>query len=138
MKASQRGKVTESGLYHKQISRTWWLRNRRYALFMLREVSSIFLALFVILYLVQLALLVAEPDLYNRYLTLMRTPGWIALHIVILAFALLHTFTWLSSLPAVQMVRVRGKEAPRREVWLAGLIGWLAVSVGIGLVILRG
>jgi fumarate reductase subunit C len=105
---------------------------------MLREVSSIFLALFVILYLVQLALLVAEPDLYNRYLTLMRTPGWIALHIVILAFALLHTFTWLSSLPAVQMVRVRGKEAPRREVWLAGLIGWLAVSVGIGLVILRG
>ena len=138
MKASQRGKVTESGLYRKQISRTWWLRNRRYALFMLREVSSIFLALFVILYLVQLALLVAEPDLYNRYLTLMRTPGWIALHIVILAFALLHTFTWLSSLPAVQTVRVRGKEAPRREVWLAGLIGWLAVSVGIGLVILRG
>jgi fumarate reductase subunit C len=138
VKASQRGKVTESGLYRKQISRTWWLRNRRYALFMLREVSSIFLALFVILYLVQLALLVAEPDLYNRYLTLMRTPGWIALHIVILAFALLHTFTWLSSLPAVQTVRVRGKEAPRREVWLAGLIGWLAVSVGIGLVILRG
>jgi fumarate reductase subunit C len=126
----------ERGLYRKPMSRAWWLKNSRYTLFMLREISSIFLALFVVLYLVQLALLVAGPDLYNRYLGLMRTPGWIALHIIILVFAVIHTLTWLSSIPAVQPVRIRGKEAPHQVVWLAGFIGWIAVSVGIGLVML--
>jgi fumarate reductase subunit C len=124
------------GLYRKPISRTWWLKNSRYTLFMLREISSIFLALFAVLYLLQLALLIAGPDLYQRYLGLMVTPGWIALHVVILAFAVIHTLTWLCSIPVVQPVRIRGKEVPHQVVWLAGFIGWITVSVGIGLVIL--
>jgi fumarate reductase subunit C len=136
LKPGKQGEVMERGLYRKPISRAWWLKNSRYTLFMLREVSSIFLALFVVLYLVQLALLVAGPELYSRYLALMKTPGWIALHIVILAFAIIHTLTWLSSIPAVQPIRVRGKEAPYQAAWLAGFIAWIAVSVGIGLVIL--
>lgn len=103
---------------------------------MLREISSIFLALFAVLYLLQLALLIAGPDLYQRYLGLMVTPGWIALHVVILAFAVIHTLTWLCSIPVVQPVRIRGKEVPHQVVWLAGFIGWITVSVGIGLVIL--
>ena len=83
-----------------------------------------------------MALLIAGPDLYQRYLGLMVTPGWIALQVVILAFAVIHTLTWLSSIPVVQPVRVRGKEVPHQVTWLAGFIGWIAVSVAIGLVIL--
>jgi len=41
-----------------------------------------------------------------------------------------------ASYPVVQPVRIRGKEVPHQVVWLAGFVGWITVSVGIGLVIL--
>jgi fumarate reductase subunit C len=128
----------ETRLYRKPVSRYWWLKNTRYVLFMLREFSSVFMGLFAVLYIVQLSLLATGPDLYNRYLALLETPGWIALHVAILVFALIHTITWLSFLPMVQPVRIRGKESPYPAVLLASLMAWIALSVGIGFVMLRG
>lgn len=128
----------ETRLYRKPVSRYWWLKNARYFLFMLREISSVFIGLFAILYIIQLSLLAAGPGFYNRYLVLLGTPGWIALHVVILAFALIHTITWLSALPMVQPIRIRGKDVPSLAVLLASLMAWIALSLGVGLVMLRG
>ena len=36
---------------------TWWLRNLKYFLFMMRELSSVFIAAFLILFLYELSLL---------------------------------------------------------------------------------
>ena len=38
-------------LYRPKMSTTWWLRKKSYFLFMLRELSSVFIALFLLVYL---------------------------------------------------------------------------------------
>lgn len=128
----------ETRLYRKPVSKSWWLKNSRYLLFMARELSSVFIGVFALLYVIQLSLLATGPELYNRYLALLGMPGLIALHIVALVFALIHTITWLSFLPVVQPVRIRGKESPYAAVVLVSLIAWIVLSAGIGFVILRG
>ena len=40
--------------YKPKLSPTWWLKSRNYFLFMMRELSSVFVAAFVILFLYQL------------------------------------------------------------------------------------
>lgn len=122
--------------YQRPMSRTWWLRNRRYSLFILRESSSVFLALFVVLYLVQIAFLAAGPEPYERYLTLLDNPLMIALSVLILVFAVIHTLTWLTLTPAVTPLRAGNREAPRWAMVLGGVVAWAATSVVVGFVIL--
>ena len=45
---------------------TWWLTKQSYFLFMLRELSSVFVALFLVVYLCQLYQLSQGPDAYSR------------------------------------------------------------------------
>lgn len=134
-----RGRPADREAYLRPMPRTWWLRNFRYTLFLLREVSSVFLAIFAILYIVQIALLAVGPGNYSRYMALVSSPGWIALHVVVFIFAVIHTLTWLYLAPiAGPQVRLRGKPVRHSVLWLAGVLGWIGISVGIGFVILRG
>ena len=43
----------KSKLYHPAMSSTWWLKKSSYLLFMLRELSSVFIAIFLVVFLVQ-------------------------------------------------------------------------------------
>ena len=40
-----------SKLYHRKMPATWWLKKKSYFLFMLRELSSVFIAFFLVVYL---------------------------------------------------------------------------------------
>jgi fumarate reductase subunit C len=124
--------------YRRPMPRTWWLRNPRYTLFMLREASSIIFFVFMILYIIQLALLAAGPGPYDHFVAFTKSPPWIALHVIFLIFAVVHTVTWFSLVPVVSPIRFKGKEVPGRLVLMGALVAWVVVSVGIGFVILKG
>ena len=49
-------KSTVHPAYKPRMSPWWWLRNRRYFFFMMRELSAVFIALFVVTYLVGMAI----------------------------------------------------------------------------------
>ncbi len=136
MKTLERPTVAKT--YKLPVPRTWWLRNRRYLLFILREASSIFLGLFIVQYIVQLALLAAGVGPYDRYMSFIKSPAWVALNIVFLVFAIIHTVTWLSLVPAVTPVRAGKREVPRMGVTAGAIAFWLAVSVLVALFMMRG
>ncbi len=117
-------------------NRLWWLKHRRYLSYMLRELSVIFVAAFLVIYLVQIAFLTSGPQKYNSFLNLMENPGWIIMHVVFFAFALLHSITWFNLMAAVTPVKIGGQELPRWAIWLAGLALWIAVSVVIAVIVL--
>ena len=60
--------------YRRRVSVWWWLQNRRYAWFVLRELTSVFVALFAGAYLWQLRALAQGPEAYAQFLARLGTP----------------------------------------------------------------
>ena len=121
---------TAASQYKRPMTRTWWLRNRRYTLFMLRELTAILILAFVVLYLVQIARLGSGQASYDAFLQLMESPLWIALHVLFLLGALLHSATWVLMLvPRAMPEFVLGMRVPQVAIAAGGLAAWIVVSV---------
>ena len=123
--------------YRRPMSPTWWLNKRNYLLFMLRELTVIFIAAFLVLYLVQLARLAQGAETYAAFLRQRSSFGWILFHILALIAALYHSITWFNLLPQVMVVH-RGEERVP-PVFIAGsnYVAWLVISVVIVWIVLR-
>ncbi len=91
-------------------SKTWYLKRAPYRVFILREWSSLFIAIYFT-WLVTLAGRAREgADSLQGYVDdALSNPLAVLLNLVILAFALLHTVTWFTAVPKAIRVR-RGDE----------------------------
>ena len=79
MSTPQRAEVR---VYHRPISTWWWLRKRSYFVFVMRELSSIFVAWFVG-YLIALVYAVGRSDAaYQDFLDWAATPWVVVLNVV--------------------------------------------------------
>jgi fumarate reductase subunit C len=123
--------------YRKRTSVYWWLGQWRYMVFILREVSSVFVALFVVVTLCQLYALKRGPEAYARFTQWQQKPGAVVLAAVSLAFLLLHTITWFNLAPRAMPIRFGGKRLPEFMVAAPNYIAWLVVSVGVAWFVLR-
>ena len=123
------GTPTDLHLYRRPVPTWWWIRKRSYFVFVMRELSSIFVAWFVV-YLVLFVYAVGRGEAaYQRFLDRAGSPWVIALNVVALAFVLLHTVTWFSLTPQAMAVRMMGRRVPAWQI-VAGQYGGLAVVSG--------
>ncbi|MCE2487003.1 MAG: hypothetical protein J4F42_15925 [Desulfurellaceae bacterium] len=124
--------------YHRPISAsTWWLAKRNYVLFMLRELTSVFIAVFLVVFLVQLAELAEGAEGYAAAAARLASPGWIVFHLLVLVAALYHSITWFNLTPQVIIVRRGEERVPPVVIAGAHYLAWLVVSVVILLIVLR-
>jgi fumarate reductase subunit C len=121
----------KSKLYYPKMPRTWWLQKPAYLLFMLRELSSVFIAVFLVVFLVQIYQLTKGPEAYAAFVQKLSSPGWILFHIVALLFALLHSVTWFQSTAVVMPLKLGKHEMPRKLVLALNIGVWVAVSAVI-------
>ena len=124
--------------YRRPISATtWWLSKRNYVLFMLRELTSVLIAAFLVVYLIQLAQLAQGAEAYTAFLYRLASPGWIVFHLLVLIAALYHTITFFNLTPKIIVVR-RGEESVP-PVFIAGshYAAWLVTSVVVLWIVLR-
>jgi fumarate reductase subunit C len=129
--------------YHPRWQRTrvstyWWLGRWSYFLFILRELSSIFVAWFVI-YLLALVVAVSKSDVaYREFLDWSRNPVVLSLNIVSLLFIVLHAVTWFNLAPQAMVVHVGGKRLPGSLITASNYAGLVVVSIVIlGLLLIR-
>ena len=105
--------ASEPLLYRRPISTWWWTRKRTYFVFVMRELSSIFVAWFVVFLLLLLRAVDRGAGGVRRLPRLGRLArGSSALNVVAVAFLVLHTVTWFSLTPQAMAVRVRGRPVP--------------------------
>ena len=125
------------GPYRRPMSPTWWLNKRNYLLFMLRELTSVFVAAFLVFYLVQLAHLAQGTESYAAFLEHRASFGWIFFHLLALVAALYHSVTWFNLTPKVMVVHRGEEKIP--PVFITGphYAAWLAISVVILWIVLR-
>jgi len=118
----------EARYYRRRVPLLWWARRRSYAIFMLRELSSVFVALFVVELLLLVRAVADGPSAYQGFLDAMANPAVIVVNVVALAFVLLHAVTFANLTPRAVVVRVRGRRVPPRAVLAGVYLGWLLVS----------
>jgi fumarate reductase subunit C len=103
---------------------------------MLRELSAVFLALYTVLLLVLVMKVQEGPTAFADYVDTLRSPLLVGVHVLIMAFALLHTVTWFQAVPKGLPLR-RGEEAvpPRLMIGAtyALLLAVTVVVIAIGL-----
>ena len=120
-----------SKLYYRKMPATWWLRKKSYFFFMLRELSSLFIALFLVVYLVQLYQLTKGTDAYIAFTQKLASPGWILFHVVVLLFALYHSVTWFQSTAVVLPIRLGERSVPRQMITALHIGAWAVVSLAV-------
>ncbi len=117
--------------YLSRPSRVWYLKRWPYRLFMLRELSAVFLAVYTVVMLVLVSNVHDGEGAYETFRDDLTSPLAIAFHLVALAFALLHTLTWFQAVPKAIRVR-RGEEfVPPLALIGAHVLTWLGVSAVI-------
>ena len=126
----------KSRLYFPKMPATWWLKNIKYFLFMLRELSAVFIAIFLVVLLTQVYSLTHGREAYSAYVRVLASPWWIIFHVVALLFALYHSITWFNLMPQVLVVRLGKRQVPPRLVTIVNFVGWLVVSLAILLLFL--
>jgi fumarate reductase subunit C len=124
--------------YRRRVPVWWWLHKRSYARFVLRELTSIFVAFFAVVYLWQICALVAGPEAYGRFLARMKTPLFLALNTVSFLFVLFHAVTWFNLTPKAMVVRLGGKRVPDWAIIGGNYAAWLVLSGAVACLLLRG
>ncbi len=108
----------------KEPSRYWWLRRRKYIAIFLRELSSVFILAYVLLYLLILAQVQSgERGLMTQFAMV----PFVALSVTLLAFSLYHSITWFLLLPRIQPMKI-GKAVLSGKLALIANLGGLVVA----------
>ena len=123
--------------YRPRVSVYWWLGQWCYMKFILRELSSVFVAIGVTMTLLQLRALRNGAEAYARLQHRLQTPAVIALSVISLFFVVFHTFTWFNLTPRAMMIRLRGKRLPDFLVAAPNYAVWVLVSGAVAWVVLR-
>jgi fumarate reductase subunit C len=124
--------------YRRRVSVWWWLQNRSYAWFVLRELTSVFVAFFAGVYLWQLYALARGPEAYRQFLNHLRTPLFLALDTVAFLFVLFHAITWFNLTPKAMVVRLSGKRVPDWVILGLNYGAWVVASGAVAFMLLRG
>lgn len=119
------------GLYYPKQPATWWLKRPGYVRFMIREITSVFIAAFLVVLLMTLCRAAQGPAAYQAWMETLRGPGWILFHVVALLFAIYHSVTWLKVIGIVQVVRIGEQQVPPALVTAGAFAGWIGATVVI-------
>jgi fumarate reductase subunit C len=124
--------------FRTRVSTYWWLERWTYLKFILRELSSVFIAWFVILTLLQISALKRGPADYMKFQEWLRSPLLVMLNALSLCFVIFHAVTWFNLAPKAVAIRVRGKRVSSLLIAAPNYVGWLAISAAIAWLLWRG
>ncbi len=124
--------------YRVHMSTYWWLGRWPYLKFILREISSVFVAWYVIEALMQISALIDGPVAWTEMQDFFTNPFVIVINIISLFFVTFHAITWFNLAPKAMAVRLGGKRIP--GILIAGpqYMAWLIVSAIMAWLLLRG
>lgn len=107
---------------------TWWLERPTWVLFMLRELTAVFVGGYALLLLVIISK-ANDASALEACVESLKSPLWVVLHLVTLAMVVYHTVTWFQLTPQAMPVW-RGEEKVSPALIIASnYVAWLVISV---------
>jgi len=121
-----------------RMSTYWWLGRVSYLAFIVRELSSVFVAWFV-MYLLMLIRAIGQGDVrYQEFLAWSARPLVLALNLVSLLFIVFHAITWFNLAPKAMVVRIGHTRVPGILIAASNYVAWVVVSVVVAWLLLSG
>jgi len=99
--------------------------------------TSVFIAAFLVLSLVQLSQLARGAEAYAIFLERLASPWWIGFHVLALVAAVYHSITWFNLTPKVMVVRMGEERLAPVLIAASNYVLWLLISVVITWIVLR-
>ena len=111
---------------------TWWTRKGHYFWYVVREFTSLPLAVWLLWLLVEIKRAGDGPAHYAPHASL----AFVVFSVVCLLFALYHSFTFLSLAGVIIHLRVLDRPVPSRLIVLSQFGLWAVASLVIGFVLI--
>ena len=107
----------------------WWRRNPYFVRYMIRETSSVFLAIYAVILLVGLLRLTQGESAWDAWRAALASPGSLVFHWLALLMVGYHAYTWWKVAPKTAPdLRVAGRPLPELVITAGGWIATLGTS----------
>jgi len=115
----------------------WWVHKWIHMRFILRELTSVFVAFYAVVLLFHVRSVAVGPEAYAAFLAWLRSPPALALHGVALVMVLFHSVTWFNLAPKALVVRVGEQRIPgwiiagmNFAAWgvFSGVLAWILLA----------
>ena len=112
-----------SARYQTPLPWSWFTQRRSYRLFMAREATSVFLAGYLVYFIVWIYRIGQGPEGLAAAIDGARHPLTVAMHIMALVAALFHSITWFKLTPKIMPMYIGEDRVP--DLWVATVMGYL-------------
>ena len=116
----------------------WYLRNRRFRAYMLREGTALFVLAYALVLLAGLTALARGPEAYSGFRAMLVSPASLVFHALVAIAALYNSYTWFAVAPkAMPPLFFRGRPVSARLIIAAHYAGF-AVATAAAIVLAAG
>jgi fumarate reductase subunit C len=115
--------------YLRKVERNWWLHHPRYVVYMIRELTSLFVGLYSALLVVGFIRLAQGRTAWDGFVTAFSSPLGVIFQLVCLTFAIYHSVTWFALTPKAMPLVIKGEPVPGIAIVGAHYVAWAAVSI---------
>ena len=111
---------------------TWYMRNGRYKVYVMRELTSFLVMFYSFLTLFGLAALAASPERWDAFLASQQGTGMAVFHALALVYFLFYqTFPWFKLAPKAMPIQLGEKKLPDSFIIIAHYVAWAVISIFI-------
>lgn len=115
----------------------WWRRNTFYVEYMLHEATAVFVAAYALVLLVGLVSLARSEAAWNAWLTALRSPWFVAFHVIVLVAICYHAWTWFQIMPrTLPPIMLKGKRLSAAAITRSGLVAVAIVTLVVYFLVL--
>src|SRR5260370_13302379 len=120
----------------RKLSPGWWTANRHYAMYMVREWTSLFVAVYSLIFIYGLSLWAAGSR--ANFLNFLKNPAIVGFSLVALVFTMYHAVTWFYLLGAISPINIGSRKTKPCQALVLNIILLIVVSyLAIWLLVLR-
>ncbi len=121
----------ETKKYKPQIGIFWWTDKWSSIKFILRELTSVAVAVYSIIFLFYVSSILQNKETFEEFSERLKSPAFIALHVFILICLVFHSITWFNLAPQAMVIKLGEKKVPGIIVALMNYAGWFFISLAI-------
>jgi fumarate reductase subunit C len=120
--------------YIRKPSKTlWWLEQPRYIRYMMREISAVFIGIYIVVLIVGLFQLSRGKTAYEEFLATAEGPAGLAFAVFAIFFSIYHTYTWFQVTPKAMPLTLGGKRVAGAFIIATHWFGFVLVSTALWL-----